>query len=678
MAAQNFKIKNGLTVGTTEVIDSSGDLTNAAFGTAALEAIDDQVNSLLTAGTGVSLSYDDSAGTLTINGQQGDITGVTAGTNLSGGGTSGTVTLNVEQKLNNTTAPYYHNVVVTVSGGKFLFDGQTSSQELRLIPSVVYRFDQSDSSNSNHPLRFSESSDGSEMSDGYTIYNKVGTPGSSGSYTEVAFDQEAPQVMYFYCSNHSGMGNSVALGSGDIAGVTAGDGLSGGGASGTVTLSLNSSVAGDGLAHSSGVLSLDLNELTAATVDVSADSVPIIDGTATRKESISDIVTAVAGDGLSASGGVLAVGVDDSSIETDSDALRVKASGVTNAMLAGSIANAKLSNSAVTVTAGDGLSGGGSVSLGSSVSLAVGVDDSSIETSSDQLQVKAGGVTNAMLAGSIANAKLINSAITINSNSTSLGSSVTLDTGDIAENGNLYFTNERVDDRVAALIVGGSNITATYDDAAGTLTLAGSAAYGDSDARQAISVTDNGGDGSLAYNNSTGVITYNGPSASEVRAHLSAGTGVGYSGGAFSIGQAVATNSNVQFADLTLSGNLTVNGTTTTVSSTNSVIADALIELGNGTSGSPSNDAGFVIERGSSDNVFIGWDESADAVTFGTGSFTGASTGNLTITPSAVNTGAITITNATNSGGTARNVYQSTSAPTGSDGAVGDLWILYS
>ena len=573
MAAQNFKIKNGLTVGSTEVIDSSGDLTAAALG---------------------------------------DF-----------------------QQLNNTTAPMHHKIVVTVSGGKFLFDGQTSSQALRLMPSVVYRFDQSDSSNASHPLQFSESSDGTNMSDGYTIYNTVGTAGSSGAYVDVAFDQEAPTTMYFKCANHSGMGNTVHLGdeAGDIAGVTAGDGLSGGGTSGTVTvslassvagnglahssgvLSLDSSVAGDGLAHSSGVLSLDLNELTAATVDPAADSIAIIDGTASRKESIADLATMMAGDGLSASSGAFAVSVDDSSIET----------------------------------------------------------------SSDSLQVKAGGITNAMLAGSIQNAKLSNSTITIGGAETALGGTVLADTDALSEgSSNLYFTNERVDDRVAALIVGGSNITATYDDAAGTLTLAGSAAYTDGNARQAISVTDSGGDGSLAYNNSTGVITYTGPSASEVRSHISAGTGVSISSGEVSIGQAVATGSNVQFANLTLSGDLTVNGTTTTVSSTNTVVSDTLLELGNGTSGSPANDAGLVIERGSSDNVFIGWDESADAITFGTGSFTGASTGNLTITPSAVNTGAVTITNATNSGGTARNVYQSTSAPTSSDGAVGDLWILYS
>mgnify|MGYP003322515572 FL=1 len=95
MTAKNFIIKNGLTVGTTEVIDSSGDLTAAAFNTAAKEAIDDQVNSLLTAGTGISLSYDDAAGTLTVSGQQGDITGIVAGAGLTGDASSGEATLNV-------------------------------------------------------------------------------------------------------------------------------------------------------------------------------------------------------------------------------------------------------------------------------------------------------------------------------------------------------------------------------------------------------------------------------------------------------------------------------------------------------------------------------------------------------------------------------------------------------
>ena len=98
---------------------------------------------------------------------------------------------------------------------------------------------------------------------------------------------------------------------------------------------------------------------------------------------------------------------------------------ITNDQLAGSIANGKLSNSAVTVTAGDGLSGGGSVALGATVSLAVGVDDSSIETNSDALRVKALGITNAMLAGSIANAKLSNDGITIGDTDTSLGGTIT-------------------------------------------------------------------------------------------------------------------------------------------------------------------------------------------------------------------------------------------------------------
>ena len=83
--------------------------------------------------------------------------------------------------------------------------------------------------------------------------------------------------------------------------------------------------------------------------------------------------------------------------------------------------------------------------------------------------------------------------------------------------------------------------------------------------------------------------------------------------------------------NLTITGNLQVDGTTTTVDTTNTTITDKLIELGTGTSGSPSGDAGIVIERGSSDNVFIGWDESEDKIRFATGAFTGSSSGNLTL-----------------------------------------------
>jgi len=222
---------------------------------------------------------------------------------------------------------------------------------------------------------------------------------------------------------------------------------------------------------------------------------------------------------------------------------------------------------------------------------------------------------------------------------------VTLDTGDISENGNLYFTNARVDTRVDTILkhAGHGNITVA-DGANGKLVLTAAAQYADSDARGAISVTDSGGDGSLSYNNSTGVITYTGPSASEVRAHVSAGTGVGFSGGEISIGQAVATDSNVTFnnvsVDGTLSsdditasnmtasgnvivtGNLTVNGTTTTVNSNTVAIGDAIMTLNSDEAGTPSANAGLEVERGTATNVSLLWNETNDNWTVSDGTAT--------------------------------------------------------
>jgi len=159
--------------------------------------------------------------------------------------------------------------------------------------------------------------------------------------------------------------------------------------------------------------------------------------------------------------------------------------------------------------------------------------------------------------------------------------------------------------------------------------------YTDALTRAAVSVTDSGGDGSLSYDNSTGVITYTGPSASDVRAHFSAGTGVALSDGQISIGQAVGTTSDVTFNDLTVSGNLTVSGTTTTVNTETINLADNIILLNSNEAGTPSQNAGIEVERGTSTNKTLVWDETADKWTVGSetfvaGTFEGALTGNVT------------------------------------------------
>ena len=85
-------------------------------------------------------------------------------------------------------------------------------------------------------------------------------------------------------------------------------------------------------------------------------------------------------------------------------------------------------------------------------------------------------------------------------------------------------------------------------------------------------------------------------------------------------------------SDVTVGGNLTVNGTTTTVNSTNTTLDDNLLELNSGAT-SNANDSGIIIERGSTgDNAIFVWDESADKFVLGTTTATASDTGNLSIT----------------------------------------------
>ena len=68
-----------------------------------------------------------------------------------------------------------------------------------------YRFDQSDSTNSSHPLRFYLDAD--KTTAFTTGVTTNGTAGSAGAYTQIDVDEDTPSILYYQCSSHSYMGN---------------------------------------------------------------------------------------------------------------------------------------------------------------------------------------------------------------------------------------------------------------------------------------------------------------------------------------------------------------------------------------------------------------------------------------------------------------------------------------
>ena len=226
------------------------------------------------------------------------------------------------------------------------------------------------------------------------------------------------------------------------------------------------------------------------------------------------------------------------------------------------------------------------------------------------------------------------------------------DTDDLSEgSSNLYFTNARAR---SAISVSGD---LSYNSSTGVISFSETSA---ATTRALISVTDAGGDGSLAYNNSTGVITYTGPSAAETRAHFSGGTGVTISTGTIAIGQDVGTSAtptfgnttvgsrltfgynshyleagtnalafknssgnpyiNITSTGVTIPGNLTVEGTTTTLNTATLDVEDKNITLnyGSGDTSASANGAGITIQDAvdSSTDATILWNTTKDAFEF--------------------------------------------------------------
>lgn len=121
---------------------------------------------------------------------------------------------------NPSNHPYYN----VGSSNKYAIDGSTATADvtLNIAEGGTYVFDQSDGTNSNHPLKFSTTANGtwgggSEYTTGVTY---TGIPGQAGAKTTIVVANSAP-TLYYYCGNHSNMGWTANTPASDTWGVLA-------------------------------------------------------------------------------------------------------------------------------------------------------------------------------------------------------------------------------------------------------------------------------------------------------------------------------------------------------------------------------------------------------------------------------------------------------------------------
>jgi hypothetical protein len=525
------------------------------------------------------ITYNSSTGAISIDGTVATLTGSQTLTNK---------TINLEDS-NDVISVIMVTVDNASGSNKYLLDGETVGN-IQLTPGVTYRFDMSDNSNSNHPFEFSTTLDGTHASGTqYTTgVTTSGSAGSTGAYVDIKADASTPDRLFYYCGNHSGMGGGLL----EIAGNS------------MVTFAVTVANVSGNKYH--------LDGETAASVQLVPGTVYRFDQ-GDSSNSGHPLVFSTTKDGTNNSGSLYNTNVSTSGTPGTAGSYTQI---IVNAATADTLYYYCINHSGM---------GGDSVVSVQGVSLSDSDTDDLSEGSSNLYftNARARSAVSATDAGGDGSFAYNSSTgvFTYTGPSASetrahfSGSTgITLTNGAIAIDGTVLTSSNTTDD----VTEGSSNLYHTT-----------------ARARSAISVTDAGGDGSLAYNSSTGVITYTGPSAAEVRAHITAGTGVSIASGEVAIGQSVGTSDNVTFNDMTVAGNLTVSGTTTTINTETLTVDDNIIVLNNNATGSPTENAGIEIERGSSTNVTLIWEESDNKWTVGSERFDAGSiystfVGNLT------------------------------------------------
>ena len=189
-------------------------------------------------------------------------------------------------------------------------------------------------------------------------------------------------------------------------------------------------------------------------------------------------------------------------------------------------------------------------------------------------------------------------------------------TDEITEGSNLYYTNARADARIA--LQAGSNLDLSSKSSS-DLSEGTNLYYTDAraDARITNATTTDLSEGTSLYYTDARV-------SDRIDAYMSGGDGITLSGGAIVVDATVARLAGNQTLagektftnDVVFNGNVTISGTQTIVNSTITSLADSVIELNRDATGTPSEDAGMTVNRGSSADVSVIWDESETKWTF--------------------------------------------------------------
>ena len=379
-----------------------------------------------------------------------------------------------------------------------------------------------------------------------------------------------------------------------------------------ITVNRKGQITAASTANVSSTLTIGADNGSDDVVNLLDSSLDIVGGTGITT-TVSDNQISIAGDdATTTTKGIASFATADFSVS--SGAVSIKTLGVSNAQLAGSIENAKLSNSSIglggdngstdTLSLGDSVTFAGDGIISTTVSntdnqVDFAIQDAStsqkgaaqfnpnaFEVSSGVVGINAGGIADSHLAGTLdltgktvsvatpsANAHAATKAyvdgrqITVNGNTVNVDGTITLDTDDINEGStNLYYTDARADSAARSAVA----------------VITGSASGG----------------GALAYDSATGQFTFNPASSTSSTDALSGTSGISYDSTAqqFTLDTThdATFNSITTAGNATIGGNLVVQGTTTTINTETLTTTDPLMHLADSNTAADAVDIGFI------------------------------------------------------------------------------------